>query len=51
VSATASVVATLRRLWQHRHPRRRQYLLVAVALIAVAAAFLVNDLRLLPIRP
>jgi hypothetical protein len=47
VIAVVSILATLRWLWRHQHPRRWQYLPVAFTLIVVIAVFLVNDTRLL----
>ena len=47
VIAVISIVATLRWLWRHQHPRRWQYLPVALALTALVAFFLVNDTRVL----
>jgi hypothetical protein len=47
VIAVISIVATLRRLWPHRHPRRWPYLALALALTGLIAVFLVNDLRVL----
>ena len=47
VIAVASIVTTLRWLWRHQHPRRWQYLPVAIMLIVVIAVFLVTDTRVL----
>ena len=47
VIAVVSIVTTLRWLWRHRHPRRWQYLPVALTLVALIAVFLVNDTRVL----
>lgn len=45
--AVISIAATLRRLWRHQHPRRWQYLPVALALTGLIALLLVNDSRML----
>jgi tetrahydromethanopterin S-methyltransferase subunit D len=47
VIAVVAIVTTLHRLWRHRHPRRWQYLPVAVILTTLIALLLVNDGRLL----
>jgi len=47
VIAVASIVVTLRRLWRHRHPRRRQYLPVALALTLLVVFLAVTDARVL----
>jgi hypothetical protein len=47
VGAVVSIIATLRVLWRHRHPRRWQYLPVAAGLTAVVVLFFVNDIRVL----
>lgn len=45
--ALLSIVATLRWLWQQRHPRRWHYLPIALALSALVALFFMNDVRVL----
>jgi hypothetical protein len=50
VVAVGGVVASLRRLWRFQHPRRWQYLPVALVLTLLVAVFLVNDARVLVIR-
>jgi hypothetical protein len=45
--AVISIVAAVRRLWCLRHPRRWQYLPVAVTLIAVVVVMAVSDARAL----
>lgn len=45
VAAVIAIVATLRRLWHTLHPRRWQYLPVALALVALVGVFIVNDTR------
>ncbi|MGH2350735.1 MAG: hypothetical protein ACRDJN_03865 [Chloroflexota bacterium] len=45
VIAAIAIVATLRRLWRSQHPRRWQYLPVALALAVLVGFFLVNDAR------
>lgn len=45
--AVIAIVATLRWLWWERHPRRWQYLPVAVALAALIAFLLTYDIRVL----
>ena len=45
--AAIAIVATLRRLWRLQHPRRWQYLAVALALAVLIAFFFVNDARVL----
>jgi hypothetical protein len=47
VIAAIAIVATLRRLWRLHHPRRWQYLPVALALAGVAGFFFVTDARVL----
>lgn len=47
VIAAISIVATLRWLWRHQHPRRWQYLALALVLTALIAVFLMNDVRVL----
>lgn len=47
VIAAISIVATLRWLWRYQHPRRWQYMPVALALTVLVAVFLVNDTRVL----
>jgi uncharacterized membrane protein YidH (DUF202 family) len=51
VGAVVSIIATLRWLWRHRHPRRWLYLPAAVALIVLVAVFFANDVRLLYVQP
>jgi hypothetical protein len=43
--AAISIVITLRRLWQLQHPRRWQYLPLALILAALFAFFLLSDAR------
>jgi hypothetical protein len=50
VVTVGAIVASLRRLWRFQHPRRWQYLPVAVVLTLLVAVFLVNDARVLVIR-
>jgi hypothetical protein len=45
VIAAIAIVATLRRLWRLQHPRRWQYLAVALALAVLVSFFFVNDAR------
>jgi hypothetical protein len=45
--AVISIVTTLRRLWQHQHPRRWHYAPLALALMVLIAYFLVYDTRVL----
>jgi hypothetical protein len=47
VIAAIGIVATLRRLWRLHHPRRWQYLPVALALATLIGFFFVNDARVL----
>jgi hypothetical protein len=47
VLAVIGIVATLRRLWRLRHPRRWQYLPVALTLAILVGIFLVSDARVL----
>ncbi|MQA01160.1 MAG: hypothetical protein GEU80_17905 [Dehalococcoidia bacterium] len=47
VIAASAIVATLRRLWRHRHPRRWQYLPVAIALAVLIGFFFVSEARVL----
>jgi hypothetical protein len=47
VVAVGAIVATLRRLWRFQHPRRWQYLPVALVLTLLVGLFLVNDAHLL----
>jgi hypothetical protein len=47
VIAASAIVATLRRLWRLQHPRRWQYLPVALALAVLVGFFFVNDARVL----
>jgi hypothetical protein len=46
VIAAIAIVATLRRLWRLQHPRRWQYLLVALALAVLVGFFFVSDARM-----
>jgi ABC-type iron transport system FetAB permease component len=43
VVAAVAIVTTLRRLWRLQHPRRWQYLVVALGLTALIGFFFVND--------
>lgn len=45
--AVISTVATVRGLWRHQHPRRWQYLPLALALTALIVFFLVRDTQVL----
>ena len=45
VIAVVSIVATLRWLWRGLHPRRWQYLSVAVALTTLIGFFLIKDMQ------
>jgi hypothetical protein len=45
VIAAISIVATLRRLWRRQHPRRWQYLAVALALAVLVGFFFLSDAR------
>jgi hypothetical protein len=47
VIAAIAIVATLRRLWRLQHPRRWQYLLVALVLAVLVGFFFANDARVL----
>lgn len=47
VIAIVAIVATLRRLWRVQHPRRWQYLPLALALTLLVAVFFANDARVL----
>lgn len=47
VIAAITIVTTLRRLWRLQHPRRWQYVLVALALAVLVGFFFVNDARVL----
>jgi hypothetical protein len=47
VIAVISIVATLRWLWRHQHPRRWRYLPLALVLTVLVAIFFMNDLRVL----
>ncbi len=47
VLAVIGIVATLRRLWRLRHPRRWQYLPVALTLAILVGIFLASDARVL----
>jgi ABC-type iron transport system FetAB permease component len=47
VIAAIAIVATLRRLWRLRHPRRWQYLALALALAVLVGVFFVSDTRVL----
>jgi hypothetical protein len=45
--AVVSIVASIRRMWQLRHPRRWRYLPLALTLIALVVVVFVNDTRAL----
>lgn len=45
VAAVVAIVATLRRLWRLQHPRRWQYLPLALALTFLVGLFFANDAR------
>ena len=45
--AAVAIVATLRRLWRLQHPRRWQYLPVALALAVLIGVFFLIDARVL----
>ncbi|MPZ24276.1 MAG: hypothetical protein GEU28_12215 [Dehalococcoidia bacterium] len=47
VIAAITIVATLRQLWRIQHPRRWQYLPVALVLAVLIGFFFVNDARVL----
>jgi hypothetical protein len=47
VIAIVAIVATLRRLWRVRHPRRWQYVPVALTLAVLVGLFFVIDARVL----
>lgn len=47
VIAVIVIVATLRRLWRTQHPRRWQYLPVALVLAVLVGLFFMNDVRVL----
>ena len=47
VIAVVAIVATLRRLWRLQHPRRWQYVPVALALTLLVGLFFVIDARVL----
>jgi hypothetical protein len=47
VIAVVAIVATLRRLWRLQHPRRWQYLPLALALTLLVGLFFVIDARVL----
>jgi hypothetical protein len=47
VVAVVAIVATLRRLWRLQHPRRWQYLPLALALAVLVGLFSVIDARVL----
>jgi hypothetical protein len=47
VIAAIAIVATLCRLWRLQHPRRWQYLLVALALAVLVGFFFMSDTRVL----
>ncbi len=47
VIAAITIVTTLRRLWRLQHPRRWQYVLVALALAVLIGFFFANDARVL----
>ena len=46
-AAFISLVSSLRRIWQTRHPRRFTYLPLAVLMLFVILAFTISDLRAL----
>ena len=43
VIAAITIITTARHSWRVRHPSRWQYLLLAVALLALVSAFFLND--------
>jgi hypothetical protein len=45
--AVVSIVASLRRMWQLRHPRRWHYLPLALTLIVLVVVAVVSDARAL----
>lgn len=45
VIAAIAIVATLRRLWRHHHPRRWQYLPVAMAIAVLIGFFFMTEAR------
>jgi hypothetical protein len=45
--AAVAIIAMLRRLWRVQHPRRWQYLAVALVLAVMMSFFFVNDTRAL----
>jgi hypothetical protein len=47
VIAAIAIVAALRRLWRFQHPRRWQYLPVALALMVLVGLFFARDVRVL----
>jgi hypothetical protein len=47
IIAVIAIVATLRRLWQVRHPYRLRYMPVALALVVLVGMFFVTDARAL----
>jgi hypothetical protein len=47
VIAAIAIVATLRRLWHLQHPRRWQYLSLALALAVLVGFFFASDARVL----
>jgi hypothetical protein len=47
VIAVVAIVATLRRLWRLQHPRRWQYLPLALTMAVLVAVFFVIDARVL----
>ncbi len=47
VIAAIAIIATLRRLWRLQHPRRWQYLPMAMAMAVLVGFFFVNDARVL----
>jgi hypothetical protein len=49
VIAAIAIVATLRRLWRVQHPRRWQYLPLALGLAGLVGVFFVSDARVLVI--
>jgi len=51
VIAAIAILAMLRRLWRLQHPRRWQYLPVALALAVLVGVFLANDMGVLYVQP
>ena len=43
--ALGSIIFSLRRFWQLRHPRRWEYLMFSLAILLVIALFLWDDFR------